>query len=94
MTRKTRAAAPPPDEQFAWDDVRIFAEVARRGSLIDAIDRCVTGAGARQLAEDLSAPLTDLDAIGERLALVPAGAYGASMASDHCLRGLFCEVVV
>lgn len=31
---------------------------------------------------------------GERLALVPAGAYGASMASDHCLRGLFCEVVV
>lgn len=36
MTRKTRAAAPPPDEQFAWDDVRIFAEVARRGSLIDA----------------------------------------------------------
>ena len=42
----------------------------RRGSLIDAIDRCVTGAGARQLAEDLSAPLTDIDAIHERLALV------------------------
>jgi DNA mismatch repair protein MutS len=42
----------------------------RRGSLIDAVDRCVTGAGARQLAEDLSAPLTDVDAIHERLALV------------------------
>jgi diaminopimelate decarboxylase len=24
---------------------------------------------------------------GERVALLPAGAYGASMASDHCLRG-------
>ncbi|HEX8056075.1 MAG TPA: DNA mismatch repair protein MutS [Novosphingobium sp.] len=42
----------------------------RRGSLIDAIDRCVTGAGARQLAEDLSAPLTDVQAISERLELV------------------------
>ncbi len=42
----------------------------RRGSLIEAIDRCVTGAGARQLAEDLSAPLTDLTAINARLELV------------------------
>lgn len=42
----------------------------RRGSLIDAIDRCVTGAGARLLAEDLSAPLTCSTAINERLALV------------------------
>ncbi|MEJ5976760.1 DNA mismatch repair protein MutS [Novosphingobium sp. PS1R-30] len=42
----------------------------RRGSLIDAIDRCVTGAGARQLSEDLSAPLTDLAVISERLELV------------------------
>ncbi|WP_260929752.1 DNA mismatch repair protein MutS [Novosphingobium sp. 9] len=42
----------------------------RKGSLIDAVDRCVTGAGARQLAEDLSAPLTDRMAIAERLELV------------------------
>jgi len=42
----------------------------RKGSLIDAVDRCVTGAGARQLADDLSAPLTDLAAISERLELV------------------------
>ncbi|KMS52708.1 DNA mismatch repair protein MutS [Novosphingobium barchaimii LL02] len=42
----------------------------RRGSLIDAIDRCVTGAGARQLADDLFAPLTDRMAIAERLELV------------------------
>jgi diaminopimelate decarboxylase len=31
---------------------------------------------------------------GEVLALWPAGAYGASMASDHCLRGQPAEVVV
>ncbi len=42
----------------------------RKGSLIDAVDRCVTGGGARQLAEDLSAPLTDSLAINERLELV------------------------
>jgi DNA mismatch repair protein MutS len=42
----------------------------RKGSLIDAIDRCVTGAGARQLADDLSAPLTDRIAIAGRLELV------------------------
>ncbi len=46
------------------------AQGERKGSLIDAIDRCVTGAGARQLADDLSAPLTDRAAIAERLALV------------------------
>jgi DNA mismatch repair protein MutS len=42
----------------------------RAGSLIGAVDRCVTGAGSRLLAEDLSAPLLDRAVIGERLALV------------------------
>ena len=42
----------------------------RRGSLIEAVDRCVTGAGARQLAGDLSAPLTSRAEIEARLALV------------------------
>jgi len=42
----------------------------RAGSLLAAIDRCVTGAGARQLAEDLAAPLTGMAAIHDRLALV------------------------
>jgi DNA mismatch repair protein MutS len=46
------------------------AQGGRKGSLIDAIDRCVTGAGARQLADDLSAPLLDRHAIAERLELV------------------------
>ncbi|MGB7407852.1 MAG: DNA mismatch repair protein MutS [Pontixanthobacter sp.] len=42
----------------------------RSGSLVAVIDRCVTGAGARQLADDLAAPLCNADAIGDRLALV------------------------
>ncbi|MXO94493.1 DNA mismatch repair protein MutS [Erythrobacter arachoides] len=42
----------------------------RAGSLVAAIDRCVTGAGARLLADDLSAPLVDRAAIEARLALV------------------------
>jgi DNA mismatch repair protein MutS len=42
----------------------------RAGSLIACVDRCVTGAGARQLAEDLSAPLADRGAIEARLAAV------------------------
>ena len=42
----------------------------RAGSLIAAVDRCVTGAGARQLAEDLAAPLALAAAIEPRLAVV------------------------
>jgi DNA mismatch repair protein MutS len=53
----------------------------RGGSLIEAIDRCVTGAGARLLAEDLSAPLTNAAAIRERLELV------AWLHDDPLLRG-------
>src|SRR5712691_11710680 len=39
----------------------------RRGSLLAAIDRCVTAAGSRLLAQRLSAPLTDPEAIARRL---------------------------
>lgn len=39
----------------------------RRGSLLHAIDRTVTGPGARTLAGRLTSPLTDPDAIGARL---------------------------
>jgi DNA mismatch repair protein MutS len=39
----------------------------RRGSLLDAIDRTVTAAGSRLLAQRLAAPLTDDTAIGRRL---------------------------
>ncbi len=43
---------------------------ARAGSLLAVIDRTVTGAGARLLAERLTAPLTDAQAIIGRLDLV------------------------
>ena len=39
---------------------------ARAGSLLSVIDRTVTGAGARRLAERLSSPLTDPEAISAR----------------------------
>ena len=39
----------------------------RRGSLLESIDRTVTSAGSRLLAQRLSAPLTDPEAIGRRL---------------------------
>ena len=43
---------------------------ARAGSLLGAVDRTVTGAGARLLAQDLSAPLMNRAAIEARLGLV------------------------
>src|SRR5499425_2921772 len=39
----------------------------RRGSLLAAIDRTVTAAGSRLIAQRLAAPLTDPDAIARRL---------------------------
>ncbi|MEM8743018.1 MAG: DNA mismatch repair protein MutS [Pseudomonadota bacterium] len=39
----------------------------RRGSLLQAIDRTVTGAGARELTARLMSPITDPDAVGARL---------------------------
>jgi len=43
---------------------------ARSGSLLAAIDRTVTGAGARELASRLGSPLTDAAAINDRLAAI------------------------
>ncbi|WP_379552639.1 DNA mismatch repair protein MutS [Qipengyuania sp. DGS5-3] len=42
----------------------------RAGSLFSVVDRCSSGAGSRQLAEDLAAPLADQTAITARLASV------------------------
>ncbi len=42
----------------------------RKGSLLDAVDRTATGAGARLLAADISAPLYDAAGIEARLMLV------------------------
>ncbi|WP_232730226.1 DNA mismatch repair protein MutS [Novosphingobium kunmingense] len=62
-------------------EILVASGGTRRGSLVEAVDRCVTGAGARQLADDLSAPLTDRKGIEERLALV------AWLHDDALLRG-------
>jgi len=51
----------------------------RRGSLLDAIDRTVTSAGSRLLAQRLAAPLTDGDLIARRLDAV--GAFVADSAT-------------
>jgi DNA mismatch repair protein MutS len=51
-------------------EILVSSQGGRKGSLVEAVDRCVTGAGARQLAEDLAAPLTDRHAIAARLDLV------------------------
>ncbi|SKB94374.1 DNA mismatch repair protein MutS [Sphingopyxis flava] len=50
---------------------------ARDGSLLGTIDRTVTAAGARLLADDLASPLTDKAAILDRLDLVDALARDA-----------------
>ncbi|WP_404374016.1 DNA mismatch repair protein MutS [Sphingomonas sp. MMS24-J45] len=54
---------------------------ARRGSLLDAVDRTVTAAGARLLAADIGAPLMDRARIEARLDLVTL------LAEDSGLRG-------
>ena len=51
-------------------EILVSQQGGRAGSLVTAVDRCVTGAGARQLAQDLAAPLTARDGIVARLALV------------------------
>jgi len=57
----------------------------RKGSLLDAVDRTVTGAGARLLAADLGAPLMDRAAIEARLDLVTA--FHDDAGSREALRG-------
>ncbi len=51
-------------------EILLSQQGTRAGSLIACIDRCVTGAGARQLADDLSAPLRNVAAIEARLECV------------------------
>src|SRR5215831_14433122 len=54
----------------------------RRGSLIAAIDRTVSAAGARLLAQRLAAPLTDPPAIDARLDAVDAFVAGPALRGD------------
>src|SRR6516162_9131093 len=54
----------------------------RRGSMIGAIDRTVTVAGARLLSQRLAAPLTDPTAIGRRLDAVELFSTDAPLRGD------------
>jgi DNA mismatch repair protein MutS len=54
----------------------------RRGSLLEAIDRTVTSAGSRSLAQRLSAPLTDPKAINRRLNAVASFVEDAAARAD------------
>jgi DNA mismatch repair protein MutS len=54
----------------------------RRGSLLDAIDRTMTAAGSRLLAQRLAAPLTDTAAIARRLDAVAAFASDSATRDD------------
>jgi DNA mismatch repair protein MutS len=54
----------------------------RRGSLLAAVDRTVTAAGSRLLAQRLAAPLTDPKEIAHRLDAVSAFVNDSAMRSD------------
>jgi DNA mismatch repair protein MutS len=71
-------------------ELTVSAGGTRNGSLLDCIDRTVTGAGARMLAADLSAPLMDRAAIDARLDLIThwAGDSGAREGLRETLRRL------
>ena len=63
---------------------------------LDAPEVLYAVAGNINESNDVFARATSLPEVveGDLLALMPAGAYGASMASDHCLRGFAPEVTV
>jgi DNA mismatch repair protein MutS len=54
----------------------------RRGSLLEAIDRTVTAAGSRLLAQRLAAPLTDSAAIARRLDAIGAFIANSEVRED------------
>lgn len=65
-------------------------EGGRRGSLLGAIDGSITPMGKRMVREWLLAPLTDLEAIGERLDAVELFVGDTTLATDlrEALRGV------
>ncbi len=63
-------------------ELTVSASGGRSGSLLECIDRTVTGAGARMLAADLSAPLMDRTVIEGRQALVAHWVGDAAARSD------------
>ncbi|MCM8729527.1 DNA mismatch repair protein MutS [Hephaestia sp. GCM10023244] len=70
--RVTRAAETMAIDRATREslELTLTATGQRKGSLLDAVDRTVTGAGARLLGQDIAAPLMDRAAIEDRLDLV------------------------
>jgi len=71
-------------------------EIVHVNRPLDPPTRTVSVSGFINEAIDVFArdvPMPDVRE-GDLVAIVPAGAYGSSMASDHCLRGTFSEVLV
>ena len=69
--RRTRSAHMAIDAATRESlELTVSSGGTRAGSLLDCIDRTVTGAGARMLTADLSAPLMDRARIDARLDLV------------------------
>ncbi|PVX30193.1 DNA mismatch repair protein MutS [Sphingomonas pokkalii] len=70
--RVSRAEAAMAIDAATRDSLELTISSAgtRKGSLLDAVDRTVTGAGARLLGADIAAPLMDRGAIEARLDLV------------------------
>src|SRR5215210_167971 len=62
----------------------------RRGSLLAAVDRTITAAGARLLAQRLAAPLTDPAAIAQRLDAVEVFVTAADLRAElrECLKAV------
>ena len=87
--RRTRAAHMAIDAATRESlELTVATGGTRSGSLLDCIDRTVTGAGARMLAADLSAPLMDQAEIEARLDLVRhwAGDSGARVGLRETLK--------
>ena len=71
---RERAGATMAIDQATRNNLELMRTLSgeRRGSLLSAIDRTVTSAGSRLLAQRLSAPLTESAAIARRLDAVDA----------------------
>jgi diaminopimelate decarboxylase len=71
-------------------------ELIHVGRPLDAPDRAYVVAGNINESIDVFSRAAPLPRVveGDLLAFFPAGAYGASMASDHCLRGGVAEAAV
>jgi DNA mismatch repair protein MutS len=87
------------DERLAIDPatrrslelVATIRDGRREGSLLDTIDRTVTGSGARQLADWLAAPLLDVAAIDARLDAVGELVADPTLTAQirECLRQIY-----